>query len=463
MVIVPTERGQGDARRYLETALEAADWVVSNALPTPSGCVWPPFKGSKEGSSNIFQGSAGVLLFLLECWKAADEEAYLERASAGADHLIAECRCEGQVGLYSGLAGIGLAYLYMHRATGEKRFADAARKCVAELRSLSEPAACGIRWAVPVPDELAGFSATRHFYPNDLVFGNAGVGLFLDEASIELDDEQAAHLATEAAAYLVDAARPAECGLKWEFHRGVPSMPNFAHGDAGIVYFLASQFQRTGEEAFLKAALEGARYLQSIAWSDGSAAYIPTTDMRWSGQSSDTARYSTSWAHGGIGTSRMWYRLYEATGEEVWLDWMRRGARGVIPELIPPHVSADVERAPGVYSWNAGSPGEARLFLAVHFVTSEEFWLPLAYVRMDDVILHAALDEGGRFWPTPVPGGEATGRRFIGLKDGASGVGLHLLHFDAVEQGRAPLIALPDDPFAGQPHGAEVGGESTRA
>ncbi|MGH8542154.1 MAG: lanthionine synthetase LanC family protein [Gammaproteobacteria bacterium] len=435
-------------RPHLTCALQAANWVLDVAITTESGCKWPVYAGSTEQTRDIFQGQAGIILFLLECFAAVGEPAYLEGAARGADDLLASIGTEPSVGLYSGLAGIGLALLHMYRVTGEPRYAVAMRECITLLEAHAERSGDGVRIVAPVPTELADVAKGASFYPYDLVFGSAGIGLFLLEASVSDSDGRPSDLVDGLARHLLSAAIHDPNGMTWELGYGIRSnMPNFAHGSAGVIYFLASCYLRTGDAACLDAAIAGAGFLANATWHDDDVSFLPVTLPSSTGRSGRfVPRYSQSWAHGAIGTSRMWLRLYEATADIVWLECMRRGARGVLSQCIPPQIAPNLERSTA-HSWNAGAPAEAGLFLGIYRATGDARWLHLARLRFEDVMAHAVVADSRAFWPS-VGSHPNLAPGFVGLKDGAAGVGLHLLYFDGAEHGRELSVVLPDDPFS---------------
>ena len=76
------------------------------------------------------------------------------------------------------------------------------------------------------------------------------------------------HITEKIADRLVEVAEPAEGGLSWQLMDDIPwpfDAPNFAHGTAGVAYFLASVYQATGDNAYLEAAIQGAGHVQAMA------------------------------------------------------------------------------------------------------------------------------------------------------------------------------------------------------
>ena len=62
---------------------------------------------------------------------------------------------------------------------------------------------------------------------------------------------------------LLKVAEPTKAGLRWLMMADMPfafTAPNFAHGGAGVGYFLLEVYRVTGEERYLEAAKSAARY-----------------------------------------------------------------------------------------------------------------------------------------------------------------------------------------------------------
>ena len=156
--------------------------------------------------------------------------------------------------------------------------------------------------------------------------GSAGIGLFLLAAAERTGSEPARELAVAAGRRLVELAKEAPGGLRWEMSPGFPrTMPNFSHGTSGIAYSLASLYQHTKDRRYLDAALSGAKYLDSIAVRTDGATVIRHHD----GADGENLFY-LSWCHGPVGTARLFYRLFESTGNDEWMRWVRMSARGAL-------------------------------------------------------------------------------------------------------------------------------------
>lgn len=423
------------ARPYLEAALGAGRWLRSVAVEADGGLAWPVGPDLAGDTWDLlYSGNSGVVLFLTELSRATGDVSWLADARRGADRLLvtlpSELDAEGGAGLYTGVAGIGFVFLEMWKATGDERYRDGAHRVLTLLAKGAKPAGAGLEWG-PV---------------TDIVGGTAGTGLFLLYAARELGGPEARELAAAAGRRLVELARVENVGLSWEMMPGAERvMPNFSHGTAGIAYFLASLYLETHDRAFLAAALAGGRHLKSIAHLERGACLVP---HHFPG---GEKLFYLSWCHGPAGTGRLFYRLYQATGDRRWLDWLDRGVAGILASGIPE------QRTEGFWenvSRCCGNAGVGDFLLALDRLRGEQRYRPLVERLAQDLLSRA----------TPVPNGlhPAPGLKWVqaehrvqpdlllaqtGLMQGASGIGLFFLRLDAFDRGASPGIELPDSPF----------------
>lgn len=413
---------------YLDKALQAAEWIKSHTVKTPHGITWPaePAKPESVKVVDLYSGSPGVVLFFLETYYATGSSQYLEDACKGADHLLVSLPTVKEVGLYTGIAGIGFVLEETFKATGKQKYRKGVRQCVRLIQERAITKGKGIQW-----NDLT-----------DIIYGNAGIGLFLLYIAEELKDPGIYDLAVRAGIRLKELGIRAAngSGIKWKIAPGSRRfMPNFSHGTAGIAYFLAALYKETKKKEFLDAALGGAKYLLSIAKKEGDVCLV----FHHTPGGEDL--FYLGWCHGPVGTARLFYLLYEVTGDRTWLDWVKRGARGIMQSGIPE------KQTPG--SWNnvgrcCGLAGVAEFFLDLH----REFHDP-AYIdfskRVAQQILKKAEQSGkGLRWVQAehrVKPGLLAAQ--TGLMQGAAGIGLWLLKLHAFEKGKREKIFFPDSPF----------------
>ena len=416
----------GSKRRpYLEAALEAAGWISASAVKTESGVTWPGVPGEPQSINNtLYSGTPGVVLFFLEAYYTTGDTSFLDQARAGADYLLATLEQEQATGLYAGTAGVGLALLETGKAVSDPKYRRGVEDILAFLKDRAARQDRGLQW-----------SSTT-----DIISGSAGTGLFLLYAGREMDRPDCVDLAAEAGLRLVDLASPAEGGLKWAMDPSYPRlMPNFSHGTAGVAYFLASVYQATGNREFLDAAVAGARYLQAVARTEDDTCLI----FHHEPEGEDL--FYLGWCHGPVGTGRLFYRLYQITGEDTWLDWAEKGGRALLRSGIPE------KQTPGF--WNnvgvcCGSAGVADYALSLFQVTEKTEYLEFARRLTAQILNRSTQESGGLKW---IQAEHRSRPDFLqaqtGLMQGAAGIGLWLLRLDAFEAGGTARITFPDSLF----------------
>jgi lantibiotic modifying enzyme len=415
--------------RYLDAALGAARWLRATAVASAPGTTWPTVPPDATPRLDLYSGSPGVVLFLVELHRATGDRAWLDLATAGADHLAASlpdaAAGDGAAGLYTGLAGLAFTLETVARASGNARHRAAARKALGTLVGGARDAGAGAEWSDTT----------------DIISGSAGVGLYLLRASATLGDASARPLAERVGRRLLEREHRTGDASLWMMAPSFPrNMPNFSHGTAGVAYFLAALGAATREPAFVNGAVRGARYLQEIATptaGGGRRIFHNDPDGR--------ELFYLSWCHGPAGTARLFHQLGVMTGERGWSAYVAELARGIVDSRVP-------ERSPGF--WNnvsqcCGNCGVSDFFVDLYGVTRDPAHLAFARRCADDTLLRATADGDGLKW---VQAENRVSPNVVlaqtGLMQGAAGVGLSMLRLDGALRGRKPAVVLPDSPFA---------------
>ena len=458
---------------YRRAAVDAATWIRSTAISGEHGTAWPADPHDTAAVvTNLYTGTPGVVLFFLELAEATGESGYLRDARAGADFLVA--RLEGEAlqgggeggepipdatvqgaGLYTGLAGIGFVLHETYRATGEEVYRDAAMRAVERIHEQARETAGGVAWEDST----------------DIISGGAGTGLFLLYAAEQMGHEPSRRLAERAGDHLIDVAEQHAAGLGWRVYPDYPRlMPNFSHGTAGVAYFLAALHQATGEQDYLDAAIAGAERLLSLAETEGDVCLVfHHTD------GGEELQY-LSWCHGPAGTARTFYKLWEITGEPQWMEWTERSANGVYRSGIPETLTEGfwnnvgqccgsagvIEFALALHGAGVGLPDGSGAGVGVPDGSGEGVGvasgsgedpdfshLNFAVRAADNLLGRATEDGGGLMW---VQAEHRVQPDFLvaqtGYMQGAAGIGMMLLHLDAVLEGaESPRIRFPDTPY----------------
>ena len=416
-------------RPYLDAALKAARWIQSTRIETAAGVTWPADpRDSTSVSHDLYTGAGGVVLFQLELYEQTGDSFHLTEATAGADDLVAAVEGDRvpMSGLYDGLAGVMFVLAETYRAALDPRYWRGVERCRDLLASRARRLGTGIEWNDST----------------DVVSGGAGIGLALLDLHRRFGDRTSAELARGAAERLVALAVSEGDGSRWMVSpRAAREYPNFAHGTAGVSFFLASAYGAAAEPRFLAAALRGAAYLKRIAVTDGDTCLVfhhtnGGEDLHYMG-----------WCHGPAGTARLFHRLGQATGDREWRSWVERGARAITASGIPE------KRTPGF--WNnvgqcCGNAGVADFFIELHRTYQDAGALPFARRVVADLLRRATSDSTGMRWS------QAEHRlrpehlaAQTGYMQGAAGIGALLLKLDAVDRRARPRVVLPDSPYRG--------------
>jgi lantibiotic modifying enzyme len=418
-------------RPYLAAANDTAKWIRSTAVKTEHGTHWPATPGgTAPGASavnpTLYSGTPGVVLFFLELHRASGRAEDLQDARSGADHLLATLDVKPESGLYTGVAGVGFVLGEVYKATRDPKYRDGMRKSVEILQRTAVERGAGVEWT-PV---------------TDIISGTAGTGLYLLHAAKELNMPAARELAVRAGRRLIELGLPEAGGTKWPMSPGMARMmPNFSHGTAGIAYFLARLNEETKEKAFLDSALSGARYLQSIALTEGDMCLILHHEPEEDGKN----LFYLGYCHGPVGTARLWYQLSKVTGDKQWIEWVHKSARGIMKSGVPE------QQTPGF--WNnvgqcCGSAGVAEFFLHLHKLTGSKEYLAFSERMTGQLLAAGTRDRQGLYWVHAehrVRPKEVAAQ--TGWMQGAAGIGAWLVRLDGFQHNRESSLRFPDLPF----------------
>jgi lantibiotic modifying enzyme len=419
---------------HITPALGAARWLDAAALKTAAGLAWAADpKDPQSVNSTLYAGTPGVVLFYLEAQAAARARnldaavagGLMAKARGGADELLARLDDEKGTGLYEGLGGIAFTLEEAFKATGDARYRQGFVKCLEIIRSKARPSGQGVEWGAVT----------------DIIAGSAGTGLCLLYAASELGDKTLIDLAARAGDRLIELGRPKNGGLDWAMEPSFPrTMPNFSHGTAGVAFFLVRLHDATGKKAYLDAALAGARYLLSVAKTDGDACLI------FHDEPDNKNLYYLGWCHGPVGTANLFYALFKTTGDAAWMEWVRKEANALMESGIPE------KETPGF--WNnsglcCGLAGVADFFLNLYKVTRDPYHVAFLNRIMEQLAQKATVEGDKMSW---VQAEHRSQPKLLiaqtGLMQGAAGIGLAFLRWDAAEAGRAPLLRMPDSAFS---------------
>ncbi|WP_394938358.1 lanthionine synthetase LanC family protein, partial [uncultured Ilumatobacter sp.] len=275
----------------------------------------------------------------------------------------------------------------------------------------------------------------------DLSIGAAGAGIGFLYAHRNALDPQALEWAIKTADRLIEMSVDGEGGPNWLMMADMPfpfDAPNFAHGAAGVAYFLADLHRATGEQRYLDVAIAAAGYVEAHTVDNAGGHLVCHTDQ-------NPGLYYLGVCHGPPGTGRLMYLLHEITGDDHWLEWLHTNMRGLLATGAPESRSTGLWNNFGQCCGDAGI-GDYALWL--HRSTGNPAYLDVAQ-RVAAVIIERSTVDGRRRWWEQAE--HRSRPDFVesqtGYMQGAAGIGSFLLHLatnDAVDVAKIPL---PDVPF----------------
>jgi len=444
-VFAPIASAQANADDdFLVHALNAERFIASLKVETPEGTLWrSALDSDAEPGHSLYYGSGGIALFYFELHKATGDKRFYDiAASAGEGILTAIKRNETEkISMSSGLAAEAFVLGELYRQTKDERFADGARVSLGRLKAKSEPLGSGVGWIEKNPYEAYNAANTNVGEMYDLSIGAAGAGVtFLEAYRSGLDDEGKAW-AVKAADRLLEVAEHTDDGLRWPMMDNLPAtyiMPNFAHGPAGIAYFLADLYQETKTQAYLDAAISAAEYVQSRAVVKGDGVLVCHHE-----RPDPADLFYLGYCHGPAGTGRLMYKLYEISGDEKWLNWIESNVRGFVATGAPE------KRSEGL--WNnmsqcCGDSGMGDFAVYMYRATKKSQYLDLARDIAQHIRSEGHLDNGKLSWSQAEmrirP--EALQTQ-TGYMQGAAGIGSFFLHLATVKDDpvKIRLLATP--------------------
>jgi lantibiotic modifying enzyme len=412
-----------DARPdYLEAACAAARWIVSRQ----NGRHWPSRPETPlDGQVDLYYGNAGTILFFQQLAESTGDKCYRDFALIGAAHVAAQVEKIANSGLFHGLAGMAFALHQVMRRDENTPFRGSLNRAIARLKTNAKQGNPGVCWNDS----------------NDLASGTAGIGLALLYLAKETGRDELLELAAAAGDNLLALTHESANGSYWTISAAcMTHYPNFAHGTAGIGYFLAELHAATDDARYRASALAAGRYLRAMMSKAGSR-----ESLLFHNDFAGRDLFYLGWCHGPAGTGRFFHRLFQLTNDPDWLDLVRIQATALMNSGIP-------ERQTAGY-WNnisrcCGAAGVGEFFLGLYSTIQDGSYLVFAQRIADYLVARAEPDGSGIKWT------QAENRlepahlvAQTGLMQGAAGVALFLLHVDQASRRQKPLIRFLDDGF----------------
>lgn len=314
-----------DISRYTEAVNETARWLESVAEPHNGGLAWPAQPGVSDGYfASLGWGGVGPILFFADLYRTSADPRHLEIAEQGAVWLRSELKSEEPKapGLFTGVAGFAVVFNELHRATSDDRYLSDIKATYDFLASRATTQEGLTNWA-----EIT-----------EILWGTAGIGCVLATIGRDVIGDEAMNLAVGAGDWLLSQALPGPVGIRWNIGEGplrnMPAyrevyFPNFAHGSAGIAFFLAQLGAASGEQRFIDAALDSTSWILTTCRTDDGTCHAyhhePTADepppQIGPARDADDSEplYTLGWCHGPTGLAWLFRELHTVTGDSTGL------------------------------------------------------------------------------------------------------------------------------------------------
>jgi lantibiotic modifying enzyme len=385
-----------------DTARAGADsvfgYVERTAETVPDGVRWKTLSYQNEFyyDPKVFDGVAGISLFLSDYHHLTGNARARDLALGANRWCSAPERTHEDESLYVGRTGVGMAWLRYALATGDPE-------------ALQRASEFGDRLLAPEPGPVT-----------DFLMGAAGNGLFLlrlHEAS-----HQDRHLAGSVrhAEWLEAVKVQNESGCHWSMRVGAPrsgAYLGFAHGIAGIGYFLALLYEATQDARWADLTRAIAETLSRQARPDrGGLNWPPLMD-----QEMDRCQ----WCHGSPGVGLFYTRAFEILGDPAFLKTAEAAGETTFQY-------GDMRGNPGQCH---GLSGNAELFIELYRITKDPKWLERAHDFAKLALAYRKPGTEGDTWQADEPGYESPD-----FLCGAAGAGHFFLRLGAPDRVRMPLM-----------------------
>lgn len=282
---------------FLDCALTVGETLVREQEAEKDG-LWVTRHHSSFGAKarDLYVGSSGIALFLLDLYDVTGEPRFLASARRAAEALKLDTRSFGRpqplTGLYFGECGIGLLFLRLFELTRHHHYRVWAEETAVLARSLPPRGP-------------------------DLLTGVAGTGLYYLMLYRSLQDRTYYDAAVESAVALLGMQEPD--GVRWRIPEGFEGLSGncylgLAHGSAGIGYFFAELFAAGGESHFLDTAVRVTNWLERLsrpALDDG-------TGLTW--PDVEGGKSCLHWCHGSAGIAVFLLQMYRTTRVDRYLE-----------------------------------------------------------------------------------------------------------------------------------------------
>lgn len=442
-----------DTKILIQAAVETASWIETFGHKNNDAEYWDPQPGTDVddeelllAKSCLYGGAAGIALFYMRLYNALKDNQYLDHAKAGINYVIQNYKGAGEcVTNQTWLPG---AYIGYFHGPGGKAYAAKELWLITKEEKYRH-------FVYQVANDLIATvhqkNDTAYWYGDYAVLAEGGNILFLLDIYKTFQEQRFLDLAVKAGRYIVNQHEEAPRG-GWRWY-AMPTdtfptiqqsggyFPGFEYGAAGCGYICACLYEYTGDSIFLTAAKKAALYIQNIAdiAKDGLAALVKYNDTYL------TDLYYLGVCQGPVGTSRLFFKLYQLTNENKYRDFVIMLANGLLLSGAP------AIHSPGYWHTNCyccGAPGMLEFLIHIHKMTGESRYLNAALKAASVILGDSTQKNHLRYWYTTWNRHEPwKNDTYTGLYQGSAGCAGSLLALSEYLQGKSCQPAYLEDPY----------------
>ncbi len=410
--MIPYLFKKNEAQDYLDAAIETAKWIRKYEVIEDVGKTWKLFPDGQNGigegalayKTNFYSGSSGIGFFFLRLYQSTGDVQWLDEAKEAAKYLIAhETGIEFYRAVQEKIANnpdkiYGYAFGYKVGPISEGQFAYALYEETKDEAYLN--------FAARVTDTFADAAIVdtdgAHWSDARDIVGDGGGVIYLLQMYKSLGNKRYLELAIKAGEYIARFGHPAKNGgtyydlynleLAGEGKKGTVHV-NFSHGSSGTAYMWAALYEETKDDKYLKLADDVIEYLDGISAGDEDAVLFPYQDRPEDGTACD--KFYLGMCGGPVGSTLLFKKLYQVTGDEKYMKWVKRLANGLVKAGVPEKKSWGYW---GSKCLCCGGPGVLEYFSSLYDFTKNEEYKSYAIRTADILLAESYIDENGRRW-----------------------------------------------------------------
>jgi lantibiotic modifying enzyme len=442
-----------DENKLLEAVFQTEKWVDQNSHIDGDARSWDIIPGKEQDpgglllkDTSIYAGAAGISLFYLRLYISQKEDKWLQKAKAGLEYVIRKYKGTedfytdskflpgADIGFLSSPAGGAYVASRLYEITGDEKYKDFALRVTDDCIAAAHEENGALVW-----------------YGSYGIIGEGSLILYLLDAYKTYQKQEYLIAAKKAAKLIIDKKEDApHGGYRWyamptdifpTIRKAGGYFPGFEYGAAGCGFILASVYEYTREEEYLRVAKEAARYILNIAdySEDGEAALVRYNDTYL------TDLYYLGVCQGPVGTSRLFFKLYELTHEEKYREFIEQLTRGLLSTGAP------AKHSEGYWRTNCyccGAPGMLEHFINMHKFTGKKEYLYAAYEAAETIIGESTYTDPLRKWYTAWNRHEPEkSEAYTGLYHGSLGCASSLLFLSQYIAGKDYITPYLEDPY----------------